>query len=81
MSLADELEVASKKRARPCLTASWLSEQDERTNANFRNFIADGGHMSDLYRLCVKYGLDVGLTQFKDHCQRRCCCMRGSVAA
>lgn len=80
MSLADELEVATKRRSRHCLTAEWLNTQDERTNDNFKNYLADGGHMSDLYRKCVKYGLDVGLTQFKDHCQKRCCCVRGAKA-
>lgn len=80
MSLADELEVATKRRSRPCLTAEWLNTQDERDNAAFAEFLSSGGHMSALYRRCTKYGLDAGLTQFKDHCQRRCSCHRGSAS-
>lgn len=77
VALADDLANLPSKPSRLCLTGQWLSQQSERDVEAFNEFLASGGHKSTLYKRCVKYGLDAGLTQMKDHCARTCLCYRG----
>ena len=80
MSLADDLAEANVKPGRPCRTAHWLSDLEQRDRDAFDDFLRDGGAVSELFVLAKVNGYEGGLTIFRDHCRGRCACKLGGMA-